>query len=81
MKTNIQVEVDAQVFLHEGGVEIGAVRKVAHDHLVVYIEGAGDFVIKGPEVHSAHDGKLVLNAAKLEPHVLEAAKRAHEREE
>ena len=40
------VQVGFQVFLSEGGEEIGAVRDVAHDHVVVYVEGAGDFIVR-----------------------------------
>ncbi|HEY4239739.1 MAG TPA: hypothetical protein VGM88_07985 [Kofleriaceae bacterium] len=76
----ISVNVDDQVFLEEGGEEIGAVRRVAADHIVIYIEGAGDFTLKGPEVKSSHDGKLVLDPAHLEPDLLAAARTAHESE-
>ena len=77
---NFQVQVGDQVYLEEGGEEIGAVRKVAKDHLVVYIEAAGDFVVQGPGVAAAHDGKVVLAADQLDPKLLEAARSAHERE-
>ena len=74
------IQVGDQIFLEEGGEEIGAVRKVAKDHIVVYIEAAGDFVVQGPGVAAAHDGKVVLAADQLEPKLLEAARSAHERE-
>ncbi len=68
------------MFLEEGGEEIGAVRKVANDHLVVYVEAAGDFVVPGPWVRAAHDGKVVLDPAKVDASFLAAAAGAHERE-
>jgi hypothetical protein len=74
------VEIGFQVYLEEGGEEIGAVRQVAHDHVVVYIEGAREFTIPGPAVRAAHDGKLVLDPKKVDPALLEAARHAHERE-
>jgi hypothetical protein len=74
------VQVGFQVFLAEGGEEIGAVRVVEHDHVVVYVEGAGDFVVNGAAVKSAHDGKLVLDPAHVSPELLTAAKHAHEHE-
>jgi ribosomal protein L24 len=77
---NLAVSVGDHVFLVEGGEEVGAVRKVAKDHLTVYIEGAGDFTIRGNQVHSAHDGKLVLLQGELEPDVLAAARHAHDSE-
>ncbi|HEU0037005.1 MAG TPA: hypothetical protein VFQ53_40620 [Kofleriaceae bacterium] len=76
-----QVQVGDHVFLEEGGEEVGAVRKVAPDHIVVYIEAAGDFIVKGPWVRAAHDGKVVLDASKVEDQTLiAAATAAHERE-
>jgi hypothetical protein len=80
MQHNFQVSVGDQVFLEEGGEEIGAVRKVEHDHIVVYIEAAGDFVVKGPEVQAIHHGKVILAADKVDARLLEAARGAHERE-
>jgi hypothetical protein len=77
---NFQVSVGDQVYLDEGGEEIGAVRKVARDHLVIYVEAAGDFVVQGPGVKAAHDGKVVLEPGQLDPQLLEAARAAHERE-
>jgi hypothetical protein len=75
-----QIEIGYQVFLSEGGEEIGAVRQVGPDHIVVYVEGARDFIVKGPAVKSAHDGKVVLDPAHVEPTLLEAARHAHDAE-
>jgi hypothetical protein len=75
------VQIGDQLFLEEGGEEIGAVRKVAPDHLVVYVEAAGDFVVPGQWVRAAHHGKVVLDPDKIEDGaLLAAAGRAHERE-
>ena len=74
------VSVGDQLYLEEGGEEIGAVRKVAPDHLVVYVEAAGDFVVPGPWVRAAHDGKVVLDPSKIDPQLLAAAAGAHEHE-
>jgi hypothetical protein len=74
------VSVGDQLFLEEGGEEIGAVRKVAPDHLVVYVEAAGDFVVPGPWVRAAHDGKVVLDPQKVDPQLLAAAAAAHDHE-
>jgi hypothetical protein len=74
------VQVGDQVYLEEGGEEIGAVRRVAKDHIVIYIEGGGDFTLTGPEIAAAHDGKLRLDPSKLEPSLLAAARAAHDHE-
>jgi hypothetical protein len=52
-------------------MEIGAVRDVKPDHVVVYVENGGDFVVRGPHVKAAHDGKLVLDPTR--PALLAAA--------
>jgi hypothetical protein len=75
-----QVAVGDQLFLEEGGEEIGAVREVTPDHLVVYIENANDFIVPGEAVARAHDGKVVLDPNKVDPALLAAARAAHERE-
>lgn len=77
---SFQVRIGDQLFLEEGGEEIGAVRKVESDHLVVYVEAAGDFVVPGPWVRAAHDGKVILDPAKLDDRFRIAAANAHERE-
>jgi hypothetical protein len=77
---SFHVQVGDQVFLEEGGEEVGAVRHVAKDHLVIYVEGAGDFTLTGPEIAAAHDGKLRLDPAKLDPTLLAAAQAAHDHE-
>lgn len=81
MQHNYEVAIGDHVFLEEGGEEIGAVRKIERDHLVVYIEAAGDFIVRGPEVKAIHYGKVVLEPEKVDPRLLEAARVAHEREE
>jgi hypothetical protein len=75
------VSVGDQVYLDGNDEEIGAVRQVTPDSVVVYVENAGDFVVRGPHVKAAHDGKLVLDPKHAEPALLEAARRAHAREE
>ena len=77
---NFNVSVDDQVYLEEGGEELGAVRKVEHDHIVVYVENAGDFKVDGPAVKSAHDGKVVLVREHLSPEFLKAVENAHSKE-
>ena len=78
--SSFRVSVGDQVFLDSSTEEIGAVRQVGEDFLVVYVENAGDFVVRGPHVASAHDGKVVLASKHAEPTLLAAAQQAHTRE-
>jgi hypothetical protein len=80
MTHNIAVNVGDHVFLEDGGEEIGAVRKVERDHLVVYVEAAGDFIVRGPEVKAVHYGKVILVPELVDPRLLDAARAAHENE-
>ncbi len=77
---SFNVSIGDQVYVGHGEEEVGAVRHVARDHLVIYIEGAGDFQIDGPAVLSAHDGKVMLDPAKLDPRLAKAIENAHKRE-
>lgn len=77
----LRVSVGDHVFLDHADEEVGAVRQVAKDHLIVYIENAGDFVVRGNHVKSAHDGKVILDPETAEPALLDAARRAHESED
>ncbi len=80
MTHNYEVNVGDHVFLEEGGEEVGAVRKVERDHLVVYIEAAGDFIVHGPEVEAIHYGKVILSPDRVDKRLLDAARAAHEGE-
>jgi hypothetical protein len=69
-----------QVYLEEGGEEIGAVRDVHHEYLLVYVENAGDFKIGPDAIVRVHDGKVVLDVNKLDDEVRNAISHAHEQE-
>lgn len=69
-----------QVYLEEGGEEIGAVREIHREYILVYVENAGDFRI-GPEgIRRVHDGKVILDKSKLDDALQEAIAHAHDEE-
>ena len=74
---SFSVSVGDQVYVGKGEEEVGAVREVARDHLVIYIEGAGDFRVDGPAVMGAHDGKVILDPTKLDARMVRAIEGAH----
>ena len=74
---SFNVAVGDQVYVGANLEEVGAVKEVAKDHLVIYIENFGEFRIDGPGVKSAHDGKLILDPAKLDPALEKAIAKAH----
>ena len=48
-------------FLAEGKEGIGAVRAVAADHIVVYVENGGEFKVARSAVRRVHDDKVILD--------------------
>lgn len=72
--------VGYQVYVQEGGEEVGAVREVHADHLLVYIENAGDFRVGPEEIRSVHDGKVILDPARIDDALRAAIAHAHDAE-
>jgi hypothetical protein len=63
------IEIGFQVFVSDGGQEVGAVRLVApfgRPELEIYVENAGDFVVPLTAVASVHANKVVLDCKKLD---------------
>ena len=75
-----QIEVGYHVFVSDGGEEVGAVREVSPDSLVVYVENAGDFRVPFDAVEAVHSEKVVLKCAKLDPRLRKAINHAHDAE-
>jgi len=77
MAQSLRVSVGDQVYVGDDLEEVGAVRQVERDHLVVYIENAGDFRVDGKCVRGAHDGKVILDPSELDQKLVEAIAGAH----
>jgi hypothetical protein len=69
-----------QVYLEEGGEEVGAVREIHRDHLLVYIENAGDFRVGPDAIRAVHDGKVLLDQMQLSEDMRAAIEHAHDEE-
>ncbi|MBI1362305.1 MAG: hypothetical protein GC155_18680 [Alphaproteobacteria bacterium] len=67
------------VFLHDGEVAVGAVRRVTP--LTVYIENSGDFVVPAAAVHDVHFDKVILDSGKIGHDMRGAIARAHRSED
>ena len=72
--------VGYQVYLEEGGEEIGAVREIHKDHLLVYVENAGDFRVGPDAIRRVHDGKVLLDPSQLDEAMQAAIGHAHDEE-
>jgi hypothetical protein len=83
MDTLHHIEIGFQVYVVEGGEMFGAVRGYMPEAnaLIVYVENAGDFEVPLSAVQSVHDGKVVLDAERLDTRLRQAIAHAHDREE
>jgi hypothetical protein len=83
MDTLHRIEIGFQVYVVEGGETFGAVRGFVPEGnaLIVYVENAGDFEVPLSAVQSVHDGKVVLDAERLDARLRQAIAHAHDHEE
>jgi hypothetical protein len=77
-----RIEIGDQVFTRDGGEEVGAVRQVrrAAREIIVYVENAGDFVVKAEAIRAVHARKVILDEEKLDSTLKWAIRHAHDSE-
>jgi len=78
---NEPIEQGFMAFLAEGKEGIAAVREVAQDHIVLYVENAGEFRVPLSAVRRVHDEKVILDVHKLDKALLTAVGHAHDAED
>ena len=76
-----QIEVGYQAFARGSEEEFGAVRDVRPGELLVYIEDAGDMRIPLDAVTDVVEGKVIVDAQKLDDRVRKAIESAHRDED
>ena len=76
-----RIEIGFQVFISDGGDEIGAVRAVSAKDLTIWVENAGEFVVPMTAVEKVHFQKVILAAAALDSRLRTAIGHAHDAEE
>ncbi len=76
------INVGYQVFISDGGEEIGAVRTVSRGRrrLTVYIENTGDCEIPFEAIAAVHSQKVILKWERLSPELKDAIRHAHDAE-
>lgn len=67
------------VFLHDGEISVGAVRRVSP--LTVYVENSGDFTIPDTAVRDVHFDKVILDGDKISQNMRAAIAKAHRSED
>ena len=77
-----QIEVGFQVFVKDGGDEIGAVRDLCghRPEIVIYVENAGEFTVPVTAIKAVHYQKVILDQAHLPEDMRMALRRAHDAE-
>jgi len=78
---NEPIETGFMAFVAEGSEGIGAVRGVASDHVVIFVENAGEFIVPKSAIRKVHDQKVMLNPQLLEKALLTAIGHVHDNED
>jgi hypothetical protein len=81
MSSHATIREGYDVFVHDGDVKVGAVRRIERSHIVVFVENAGDFLVPFPAVREVEDGKVVLDCGKLDMTLRRAIGHAHDAED
>ncbi len=81
MRTLSPIVDGYDVFVHDGDVKVGAIRQVTREHITVYVENAGDFVVPRTAVREVEAGKVVLDCGKLDLSLRRAIGHAHDAED
>jgi hypothetical protein len=78
---NETIQPGFMAFIAEGQEGIGAVRETAPDHIVIYVENAGEFNVPRTAVRRVHDSKVILDPRQLDRALLDALGHVHDRED
>jgi len=83
MEQKRNIEIGSQVYLEEGEDPCGAVRDVRlgnRAEITIYVENSGEFIVPMDAIRAAHDGKVILDRARLDQSLLDAIAHAHDAE-
>jgi hypothetical protein len=76
-----KIQEGFDVFLHDGAGNVGAVRQVRKDAIVVYVENSGDFEIPFSAIKDVEAEKVILDSRHLAAKLLEAIRARHNAED
>ncbi len=79
-----RIQEGFDVFVHDGDKSFGAVRQISPDgrpEIVVYVEGAGDFVVPLSAVQDVHAEKVILHCGRIDHRLKAAIGHAHDAED
>ncbi len=75
-----RIEVGFQAYVADGDDPFGAVRDLAADGVVIYVENAGDFFVPADAIADVHSQKVIVRCDKLEAELRRAIGHAHDAE-
>jgi hypothetical protein len=75
-----RIGIGDQAFVSDGGEVFGAIREIADDGVVVYVENAGDFRVPFEAVQAVHSQKVIFDCNKLDDRLRQAIGHAHDAE-
>jgi len=77
-----EISVGDQVFVSDGGEEVGAARDLCgtRPEIVIYVENAGEFTVPVSAIAAAHYQKVIVDPARLSPEMRAALGKAHDAE-
>lgn len=75
-----RIEIGYQAYVADGADPFGAVRALAPDGVVVYVENAGDFFVPADAVADVHSQKVVVRCDRLDAALRAAIGHAHDAE-
>jgi hypothetical protein len=77
-----EIKIGYQVFIKDGGEEVGAVRDLCggRPEILVYVENAGDFTVPLAAVKAVHYEKVIVDQSQLPEDMRLAVRRAHDAE-
>ncbi len=78
-----QIQLGFQVFGRDGGEEFGAVRDVCpagRQELLINVENGGDHCVPLDAIVDVHDGKVIVDVARLPASLRSAVAHAHDAE-
>ena len=77
-----QIQVGYQVFVQDGGDEVGAVRDLCghRPEIAIYVENAGEFTVPITAIRAVHFQKVIVDQARLPDDMRAALRRAHDAE-
>lgn len=72
------INTEWEVFVREGTVGVGGIRRVNRDSLLVHLENYGETEIARDQIKAAHDGKVILDMERLPIELRTAISHAHD---